>query len=273
MSNDSSTTQTAALPGYADQLKAFHDAFRDELTAIVDGLPIAPGMRVLDMACGDGFYTRLLAERLGAQGLVVGLDSSPTYLRFAPEGRWDYVCGLLERMPFARESFDFIWCAQSLYSLPEPTAALRRLHEMLKPGGMIGVLENDTIHEILLPWDSPLELAVRRAEHAWLTEHHRRPEKFYVGRELSAVLAGAGFEPLSLRSQVIDRQTPLAPAEEYFVASYLQRLAERVQPYLDADVWSELVMLVDERSPRYLLAREHVTFSWMNVLALARRNE
>ncbi len=116
-----------------------------------------------------------------------------------------------------------------------------------------------------------MELAVRRAEHQWLADNHRRVEKFYVGRELSSVLAEAGFEPISLRSQVIDRQTPLAAAEETFVAGYLQRLAERVQPYLDADVWSELVMLVDERSPRYLLAREHVTISWMNILALARR--
>jgi ubiquinone/menaquinone biosynthesis C-methylase UbiE len=146
MSDESPTTQTGALPDYAKQLAAFHDGFAAELRAIVDSLPLEPGMRVLDMACGDGFYTRLLSERVGRRGCVVGLDSSHDYLKIAPDGRWDYVCGQLERLPFESGSFDFVWCAQSLYSLPEPIAALRRLREMLRPGGVIGVLENDTIH-------------------------------------------------------------------------------------------------------------------------------
>jgi hypothetical protein len=76
---------------------------------------------------------------------------------------------------------------------------------------------------------------------------------------------------LALRSQVIDRATPLGSAEAFFVRGYLQRLVERVQPYLDETALAEFMNLAEEDSPNYLLDREHVTISWMNVLAIARR--
>ena len=54
------------LPDYDSQLSAFHRAFEPELASVLGALPLEPGMRVLDLACGDGFYTRRIAERLAA---------------------------------------------------------------------------------------------------------------------------------------------------------------------------------------------------------------
>ncbi|HEX3871764.1 MAG TPA: methyltransferase domain-containing protein [Pirellulales bacterium] len=259
------------LPAYADQLQAFHTGFRRELEEIIQSLPLASGMRVLDVACGDGFYTELLARRVGPGGFVLGLDSSLSYLQRAETHRGAYLCASLDAMPLEPSSFDFVWCAQNLYSVPDPVRALSSLHRTLRPGGMLGVLENDTIHEVLFPWPGRLELAVRAAEYRSLCAETSRPSKFYVGRDLSRVLARAGFEPLALRSQVIDRATPLGSAEAFFVRGYLQRLVERVQPYLDETALAEFMNLAEEDSPNYLLDREHVTISWMNVLAIARR--
>ena len=45
---------------------AFHVAFRAELYAILDALPVPRRGRLLDVPCGDGFYSRRLAERLDA---------------------------------------------------------------------------------------------------------------------------------------------------------------------------------------------------------------
>src|SRR5688572_22176489 len=69
-----------SLPEYDDQLSAFHEAFAPELQAIIDELPLRPDMRVLDLACGDGFYTRRIAERLGPRGSITGADVNLTYL-------------------------------------------------------------------------------------------------------------------------------------------------------------------------------------------------
>src|SRR5450755_1826647 len=73
------------LPAYACQLSGFHQAFERELRAIVNELPLRPEMRVLDFACGDGFYTRHIAERLGPGGLITGADINLAYLSDASE--------------------------------------------------------------------------------------------------------------------------------------------------------------------------------------------
>ena len=57
------TEPKRSLPAYDQQLSGFHRAFERELEAIVSQLPLGPTARVLDLACGDGFYTRRIAER------------------------------------------------------------------------------------------------------------------------------------------------------------------------------------------------------------------
>jgi len=73
------------LPVYDGQLSAFHRAFAAELQEILDRLPLQPGMRVLDLACGDGFYTRRIAERLGAGGAS---PVSTSTWHTSPRPRW-----------------------------------------------------------------------------------------------------------------------------------------------------------------------------------------
>ncbi len=148
------------LPDYAPMLKAFHEGFRAELKAIIQSLPFHSDFQVADVGCGDGFYTRLLAERLGAKGLATGIDANRAYLDIAKynsaEGPLRWVEGTLDELPLGK--FDLVWCAQSLFSFPEPKAALRKMAAALKPNGILAVLENDTLHQCLLPWPSDLEL-------------------------------------------------------------------------------------------------------------------
>jgi ubiquinone/menaquinone biosynthesis C-methylase UbiE len=51
----------------------------------IDWLELAPGERVLDVACGTGLSLPLLAERVGAAGQVVGVELSPEMLQQARE--------------------------------------------------------------------------------------------------------------------------------------------------------------------------------------------
>jgi trans-aconitate methyltransferase len=54
---------TTAKPSYVDSQSAFHQAFAADLKELIDGLPIHSNARVLDVPCGTGFYTELLAKR------------------------------------------------------------------------------------------------------------------------------------------------------------------------------------------------------------------
>jgi demethylmenaquinone methyltransferase / 2-methoxy-6-polyprenyl-1,4-benzoquinol methylase len=267
------------LPDYAEEIAAFHRAFAVELRAVIGQLELAPQTRVLDVGCGDGFYAGLLAERLVAPGRVIGLDCNAAYLQqsrqeFAVrDGRGDveFVAGTLSNLPFRPGHFDLVWCAQSLYSLPEPVGALRQMAAAVRPGGWIVVLESDTLHQLLLPWPSHLEIALRASEFAAFCDESRRPAKFYVGRCLPAVLAAAGLEPLGFKTQCIDRQAPLDRDLQRFLQAYLERLAKRVGPYLDRSLARQFARLIDPDSGDYLLRQPHFTTSCLNVLAWARR--
>jgi len=271
--------QLTSLPRYDKQLSAFHRAFRRELDAIVSALPVHGDMRVLDLACGDGFYTRRIAERLGPGGWITGADISLAYLAEAdgaatsdsPCAKIDFVAASFDRLPFSSDMFDLVWCAQSLYALPDPVTALSHIARVLRPGGLVAVLENDTLHQVLLPWPVHLELPLRAAELQSFMDHTRNSSKFYVGRRLPAILAAAGLGPCGMTTFAFDREAPLGAAERELLQQYLEQVADRVAPYLDSVLLQEFHRLLNPGSPEHLLGQPHFTMTWLNVLAFGRK--
>jgi ubiquinone/menaquinone biosynthesis C-methylase UbiE len=263
------------LPIYDANLSAFHRAFEPELAAIVAGLPITPAMTVLDLACGDGFYTRRIADRLTAGGRAVGVDVNPAYLevarRAAGTAPVELVVAAFDELPFPDGSFDFVWCAQSLYSLPDPVDVLAHVKRVLRPGGIVAVLENDTMHQVFLPWPVSIEVPLRAAELRALAAETSNWPKFYVGRRLPSVFAAAGLEPLGVHTIAIDRQAPFDAATRTLLQGYLDETLARATPHLDAHLAARLRALSDPTSAHHLLAQPHLALTWINVLALARR--
>ena len=251
------------LPDYASMLRAYHRGFAVELEAMIATLPIEPGQRILEVACGDGTYTTWLARRAGETGFVVGLDLSFDFLQFARDevaraerqasasGATWLVEAAIERLPFAARGFDMVWCAQSLFSLPEPRAAVERMAEMARPGGVVAVLEDDTLHQVLLPWPVEVELAVRLAEWAALNDR-LHPRKFYVGRRLVELFRQVGLVEVTVRTFASDRIAPLDPDVRTFLAEYLRQLRVVVADRLDPAIRDRFDSLVDPASGEYL---------------------
>jgi ubiquinone/menaquinone biosynthesis C-methylase UbiE len=249
------------LPDYAPMLADYHAAYADELQAMIASLPIAPGDRVLDLACGDGAYAGWLAGRVGPSGVVCAVDLLPAFLdrarartRRQPLGkRVQYVNADVERLPFPDDAFDLAWCAQSLYSLPDPVATLRTMRRVVRDGGTVAVLENDTMHHILLPWPVEVELAVRRAELLAYAQESDAPRKFYLGRQLCQAFRAAGLVDCRKRTWATNRQAPLGPRERGFLEKTLLDLRERALPHLEPAMAARFERLVDPRSDEYLL--------------------
>jgi ubiquinone/menaquinone biosynthesis C-methylase UbiE len=267
------------LPEYDKQLSNFHRSFEHELQAIVNQLPLSPDMHVLDLACGDGFYTRRIADRLGPGGAITGVDINRAYLSEAGDeaarrsggAKIDFLAASFDRLPFPEGTFDLVWCAQSLFTLPDPVAAIRHMVRVVRRGGIIAVLENDTLHEVCLPWPVSLELPLRTAELRFFLEESQNSSKYYVGRRLPHVLAEAGLEPMGLTTHAFDRHAPLGEAETALLRSYLKTVVARVSPHLETRLLQELHRLVDPESTNNLLEQPHLTMTWLNVLALGRK--
>lgn len=108
-------------------------------------LDISAGEAVLDVACGPGNTTRSLVGEVGADGLVVGVDSSATMLAQAVEETpaddpVAYLRADGADLPFADATFDAVSCYGALYLMDDPFASLHEMIRVLKPGGRIAVL-------------------------------------------------------------------------------------------------------------------------------------
>ena len=97
------------------------------------------GWTVLDLGCGAGASTEALAEAVGPEGRVVGVDVSPDLMALAQErlaGRANVE--LIEadaaRHPFAAGSFDALYSRFGAMFFDDPRAAFANLHRALKPG-------------------------------------------------------------------------------------------------------------------------------------------
>jgi SAM-dependent methyltransferase len=96
---------------------------------------LRPG-RALDLACGVGYGTRLLADRAGVR--VVGVDLSPEAIEYA-RGRYggegvDFRVADAMRFEDA-EGFDSIVSLETVEHLPDPAAFLAHAVSLLRPGG------------------------------------------------------------------------------------------------------------------------------------------
>ena len=105
---------------------------------LVQRIAPAPGTRVLDVACGTGDVTWMLAER-GAS--VVGCDISPEMLAIAPSKRPAGVAPVVfdtcdaAKLPYPDASFDVVTCVYAGRGFPDWDAVLAEVHRVLVPGG------------------------------------------------------------------------------------------------------------------------------------------
>lgn len=109
-----------------------------EHAMIMDLAEIQSGMKIADIGCGTGIYTRELCAK-GA--IVTGVDISPEMLAVAAEKTKDYasqvrfVEGDAATLPFRDNDFDMVFSITAMEFFEEPRACLHEMHRILKPGG------------------------------------------------------------------------------------------------------------------------------------------
>jgi SAM-dependent methyltransferase len=220
-------------------IPAYFGAFAEGLTRLV---PPWPGERALDVACGTGVVTRLLAERVGPGGHIVGLDLDAGMLTVArrlldaPNVAWQEASALA--MPFADGAFDLVTCQQGLQFLPDRPAGLREMRRVLRPGGRLALaVWRSTEHN---PVFKLLEEALARVvgpEAANLP-----PFSLGDGAELRRLTREAGFSDVAVR---IDGRLARFPSPAEMVRRMLLGGPTMLSALATADAEARL-RLVDE---------------------------
>ena len=119
---------------------------RDVSEEMIRRAAIRPGMRVLDLASGTGEPSISIAERVAPNGSVLGIDLAEPMLEFAREKaarrnlkNIEFRVSDVERASLPAASFDAATMRFGIMFVPDPVAAMQRVHAALKPNARLAV--------------------------------------------------------------------------------------------------------------------------------------
>ncbi len=227
---------------------------------LCDAVGAAPGMTVLDAACGTGVPSLALAARVAPTGKVVATDVAPEMVAAAGRKAADAGVASIEhrRMDVAAldlpdGSFDAATCKDGLMFCADPVAGAAELRRVVKPGGRVAVTA----------WAEPAHNAFFRTLFETLGRFIQAPRaqagspgpfRLAVPGELERVLRAAGFDEVEVEARpvsfdfdspamhwqvVCDMTGPVAAAANALTADQLAALRaaldEALRPYTTAD--------------------------------------
>jgi ubiquinone/menaquinone biosynthesis C-methylase UbiE len=191
-----------AEQGRGDEMEAHHISITEQTIRLMD---LRAGERVLDLGCGVGWATRILARLVGdgphGFGQVVGLDVSDEMIRRARTASRDfdnvmYVWGSAQEIAWQENFFDKVLSVESFYYYPDQDRALAELFRVMAPRGRLFILIN-------LYKDNPYSLR-------WVSEL-KIPVQVRSEAEYLELLKAHGFEAVEARRIPDETPTP----EEY----------------------------------------------------------
>jgi SAM-dependent methyltransferase len=151
-------------------------------------------MRVADFGCGVGMVTALLAELVGPEGHVFGIDFSSAQLAQARERlttggpNSHLVEASATDTGLPRGSFDLVYCRFLLIHLSQPEKALREMRALLKPNGILVCEDGD-----LTTAGSEPPSALGAFAGLWGCLGPKRGVDYTLGRRLFQMVLAAGF--------------------------------------------------------------------------------
>jgi len=174
--------------------------WRGATEALLDRIGLKPGMSCLDVGSGPGQVMRLMADRVGPDGTVTGLEidgqlGAQALADLKAEGGANFQlveADLLATDTVPGAPFDLTYCRLFLMHMQEPVIALEKMHAWTKPGGVVAAQEFD-FGAIAVEPICPAMAEFNRLFEGVFRGHGRN---LRAGRQLPAQFEGAGIGSL-----------------------------------------------------------------------------
>ena len=166
--------------------------------AFLADVPLPEHARVLEVGCGTGVLTRVLARWPGV-GSVVGVDPAPSFLDKArtlavdlPNVRFQEADG--RRLQFDAETFDVAIFDSTLSHVPGPEGALAEAARVLRPEGYLAIFDGDyATTTVALGNHDPLQACADATMASSVTDR-------WLMRRIASLVRDAGFDVVGFRS-------------------------------------------------------------------------
>jgi SAM-dependent methyltransferase len=211
----------ARTPEEYERLRTQARAWEPATARLLDRLGLAPGARCLDAGCGPGESMRLMAQRIGPSGHVMGIDvdaplgdQALAMLRAAGHDQCDFAgVDLTAEDVIPGAPFDLVYARLLLYHLPERVAVLRRLWDAVAPGGHLLIQDYDVRSSSVLPTLDSIDEWGRVVR----TAFEARGADVEVGARLPQLFVRAEIGAPD-GTDVAGRLEPFADAHRFFIA-------------------------------------------------------
>jgi ubiquinone/menaquinone biosynthesis C-methylase UbiE len=181
-------------------------------------------MSLIDCGCGPGTITIDLAKFI-APGHVVGIDFEENQINIAQKNALErkvpnvkFEVGDIYKLPYPDNSFDAAFAHTIFQHLEDPVKAAIEIHRVLKPGGIIGLREEDTAGFIVSPFTPKFGELMKLYVKTW---KHNGGDPYFARRQ-RAVLNEAGFV----------RVEASASAESYGTPESTRKMGEMMADYM-----------------------------------------
>ncbi len=198
---------------------------------------VSEGMRVLEIGSGAGDVALMLAEMVGPEGHVVGVDMDASILETARarvrelglrnvEFIAENALALTAESAVFDSPFDAVAGRFVLMYTPDPAETLTRLAAHLKPGGIAAFQEPEyTLYKALSSAGAPL---MRQLIEWIVSAFECSGARLDAGLTLLRAFASAGFAPPSMRFEA-----PIGAAKEWAGYQYMSTIFQSLLPRLE----------------------------------------
>jgi ubiquinone/menaquinone biosynthesis C-methylase UbiE len=254
-----------------------HKSKEQERIQMVESFNLKPGDIVLDLGCGPGLWTTLMAEKVKPNGKVIGIDKAPELLNFAIKNlEKDPLRHLIEfrksdfhDTPFRNDIFDFIFFGNCFAYVTDHFKVIEEMKRIAKPGGRVAAKDFDGGVFIVHPIDPDLTFRILTAAAKGLKEKPIEP-KFdnFTGRQMHGLFLKAGFKDVSTTSYAIQKLSPLTPEIKNYISGNAEWLIKVGSPFLSEEDVQKWRSHFDSNSENYVLDLEEFYFCMLEIMTI-----
>lgn len=227
-----------------------HHSIKSKLRwELLKKLPIEPGGRILDVGCGTGNWTFLLADITGHKGSVIGIDIDQESISAANEKLEKYhtneSVSFFCRHPIefiTDKKFDSIVIFNTLSYINEPEIIIEYLKQFLAEGGRIYIKDSDASSDYFWPIDMQLYCTLIKNVNGEVMENDGHMYDPFFARKIPKLLHKTGFNNFTFVTQSFSFSYPFSAKEESYIranAKIISDIARQVGHIEESIKWEQ----------------------------------